>query len=351
VLRGGSVDLVVGTRDDRTSASWRGLVTCGSPWACPVCTAHISDDRTTNIGLVLDTVRAQGCLVVMVTFTVRHSNRDSLRKVWSGVSKGWTACTSGGEWQAVRDALGVDFVRAVEVTHSDNGWHVHVHAALVLPATVAALGDQAAGSLIFDIVDGMWRRWDRAATRAGLRPGLRGVGSDWRVVGPKEDIGDYLGKWGTNVEGWGVAEELGLWDAKKGRRGSRSPWQILAGLVDGTSVDEEQDLALWQEWEGGSKGKRRIHASRGFWTLAHVQERKDAEIAADVLVCEDDTVVMTLELRDWKLVTAARCDWVMMEWAVMGRVDWCWGLLEALRRKQFETQTKIRKGSFKRRRR
>jgi len=330
-----TVDLVVGVRDGVPVGSWKGLVSCGSPWACPVCTARISDERTRQIGAVLDSVRAGGSLVVMVTFTVRHTRRDALAKVWGGVTAGWGAATSGRAWNDIRTLWKPAYVRALEVTHGENGWHVHIHAAIVIP-NVMPLGEvRTMGSVILDMVEGMWTRWDSAATAAGLSPGLRSVGSDWRIITPDEKIQDYLGKWGDDVEGWGVAQELGLWDAKKGLKG-RTPWQILAGVADGSAEDLDGDTALWKEWETVSKGKRRIHTSRGFWKLADVVVRSDEEIAADVDAQADDVVILSLGRKDWALVVAARCDWVLLEWAVEGRAGDCFELLRLLRLRSFQ---------------
>lgn len=118
------------------SASWVGLQTCGSTWACPACAEAIQAARQGDVTEMLARARAMGLLVAFITFTVRHHRTNSLGEVWSEVGDAWRRTTSGDPraWNEDRDEFGVvGYLRLWETTVSDTaGWHVHVHALVFL---------------------------------------------------------------------------------------------------------------------------------------------------------------------------------------------------------------------------
>ncbi|OLM28905.1 hypothetical protein Ae717Ps2_6024c [Pseudonocardia sp. Ae717_Ps2] len=77
-------------------------------------------------------------------------------------------------------------------------------------------------------------------------------GIDVRVGnGAVEKMGKYISKLAFETAG-------GRW--KRGKRGSRTPFQILADAID---TGNERDVALWQEWEQGSHGMQQLVWSNG----------------------------------------------------------------------------------------
>ncbi|MCA1835172.1 MAG: hypothetical protein LC721_02040 [Actinobacteria bacterium] len=65
---------------------------------------------------------------------------------------------------------------------------------------------------------------------------------------------------------------------KRGREGSRTPFEILA---DGLATGLADDINLWWEWERSSHGRRQMVWSRGLKKLAGVDEITDEDAAAE----------------------------------------------------------------------
>lgn len=249
-------------------AGFGGLHTCGSVWACPVCASKIQGKRREEVATAL----GGWCGAVgMVTLTMRHRQGQSLAALWSGVSRAWGRVTSGRWWKDAQAHYGIEgWLRVVEVTHGKNGWHVHVHAAVLLPVGTGSDELDALG------VD-MFARWSSALVSSGFAaPLLRSGGMDARLIYGAEVLGDYFTKTQyTPAES--AAGELAGGGTKSGRGGNRTPFEILADLY--THGDAE-DLDLWHEWEAGSKGRRQLTWSRGLRErLLTEPELTDQELA------------------------------------------------------------------------
>lgn len=291
-------------------AGFGGLQSCGSPWACPVCASKIAAERQGELAAALSTWSAAGRGVVMVTLTMRHDRGQSLRSLWDAQAYAWHAATSGRAWTADQQALGVVMprtirtgaragevveevrvptVRVVEVTHGDAGWHVHVHALLWLARPVSDATADELGQRLFG-------RWSAALVRKGLRaPLLRSGGMEAHAgQGDLSDFGDYFTK-AQYAGSESLAAEMVRADGKAARRQNRTPFQVAADVVALGLVD---DLAIWHEWERGSRGRRQIQWSPGLRELVGLlhAERTDEEIAADDLAGE---TVAWIEAEDW----------------------------------------------------
>lgn len=268
--------------DGQRHAGVAGVVHCGSVWACPVCSAKIAAQRSAMVGEVLRRWVERGGSVAMVTLTVRHSKGDPLATVWDAVSAGWRAATRSSAWDQLQRVYGTEMVtgkgsraalryripsiRVVEVTHGANGWHVHVHALLLLRGGVEV--DQ-----VPQIGASMWGRWDRAVQRAGLRGGdlaqmdAHLIRWDPRGVTP---LAEYFAK---------ATYEVTLAGNKSARGGNRTPFQVLACMVEYASGelvqgdnDAARDRRIWGEWERSSRGRRQIGITNG---LLDVLEMRD----------------------------------------------------------------------------
>src|SRR5690606_39143584 len=78
VLTGGEVTVKVSGRGGHRSAGFGGLATCGSVWACPVCSAKIAVRRASEVEQALNWNVERGGTVVFATLTVRHRRGQSL---------------------------------------------------------------------------------------------------------------------------------------------------------------------------------------------------------------------------------------------------------------------------------
>jgi len=269
------------------------LVTCGSIWCCPLCAEKILAGRVDELLSAIDNWTAQGGRVAMVTLTMRHRVGQALSELWGRLSKAWGAAS--GDYRSSRDALAdVDgWVRRVEATHGRNGWHLHVHALLFLRGETT---EEAARSM----GEAMFAAWSKRLQRDGLDAPVRHQGGlDVKLLEldqAREHVAGYLAK-GT-YEASSAALELAGGMAKGGRRGNRSPFEVLRDLV---ANGEARDLAIWREWEQASKGRRAITWRQGFRAqlLAEV-EQTDEELAEDGR--DEGSIVAWIEPGDWESI-------------------------------------------------
>ncbi|OLM28012.1 hypothetical protein Ae717Ps2_6862c [Pseudonocardia sp. Ae717_Ps2] len=166
----------------------------------------------------------------------------------------------------------------MEGTHTDlNGWHLHIHALLIFPTDVSAE--------IPALTCEVYTRWPRAGEEGMSATAEHGI--DVRVGnGAVEKMGKYISKLAFETAG-------GRW--KRGKRGSRTPFQILADAID---TGNERDVALWQEWEQGSHGMQQLVWSNASSSAAG-HRVKDEEIA------EEDgggELAGVLPARSWKKI-------------------------------------------------
>jgi hypothetical protein len=160
----------------------------------------------------------------------------------------------------------VPVIRAVEVTHGEHGWHVHIHALLLLrdgvtEEQVHAIGDRA------------FSRWHDGLVAKGMPAPSYEHGVDCRRLNG-DSAAVTLSEYFTKVQ-YSAAAEVARGSQKEGRRDNRTPFQLLAGVVAG----DADDLDLWHEWEKGSHGRRQITWSKGLRDqLGLVVELTDEEV-------------------------------------------------------------------------
>lgn len=255
-----------------------GLCSCGSVWACPVCNAKIMARRSDELNAAITTWHARGGRVGLLTLTLRHSRSDSLDSCWSVLSGAWKRVVDGRVWRKWRDRLGSPgYVRAVEVTHGGNGWHVHIHLLLFLRNV----------QVLEDFEEWIIPKWVRSVQALGFAAPT-GDGQDLRLISGCSDpaVADYLTKASDNL-----GLELTHSQGKTARRANATvpPWQLLTDVLEDGDADA---LDLWTEWEEGSRGRRQINWSRGLRELLDLTaEKSDEDIAAET-PGDDDLVLI-----------------------------------------------------------
>nr|WP_176451871.1 protein rep [Propionibacterium freudenreichii] len=272
----------VGVRCSDGRAGFAGLQSCGSVWACPVCNAKIMARRGLELGAAVETWTKHGGRVAFMTFTVRHSRKDSLTAVWDGVASGWRRVTSGKGWTSDQLRHGVEgFVRVVEVTHGRNGWHVHLH---VLVFLVGDFGDALA------LHRSMFGRWERGVLAAGLGTPLARA-QDVQQMSAATGL-DHLARYLSKAQFQGkIGHELTNSQSKTARSAlsTRSTWEVLGDAANGLA----KEVGLWFEWEKGSRGRRQIGWSAGLRDrLGLMVEESDDVIAAEEVGSVADTVAL-----------------------------------------------------------
>ena len=300
--------------DSEQRASWSGLRVCGSPWACPVCAARISEGRARELESAIRAARKRGWTVYFATITIRHYGEDSLRVLLPALEAGWRWAWSG-RWLAggpataraeaqtgFRARHGVQgYVRALELTWGrETGWHPHQHLLLFCAAATSAEAIQA----------DLTARWTSACNRAGSR--LHRLDRATAAVDVRAADGDgamaaYLAKGGDGHR-WGAAREAVKGQQKLGHGGVRySPVELLAlHLAHG----ETEASVAWRDYAAATYGRHQIQWSRRLRTLLLGSEESPSDLDLATAAPRDRTCVAILGKAAWAVVLGhdARAD-------------------------------------------
>ena len=303
-------DGVVEVRYRNGVAGYHGVTTCGSVWACPVCSAKIQSARRQEVQAVLDWAISQGLVLGFGTMTLRHNKNQPLAKIWGGLGACFRAVRTDRavrnrrSWFMADIDTGVStmpYIRTQEVTYSyENGWHPHVHMVYFFrPGTTQEDVDALA--------DNEFKVWKRTALAEGLGEPLRDL-YEIKLLNPQDSadvtedvqrVANYLTKATLGQPAQeapkeslsqvikGTSYEMQGSMTKKARAGSRTPAQILHDVYETNNAD---DMELWWEYEKVSKGRHSLDYSRGLLDLVGVRQRSDEEVAAEDVGGRRDTV-------------------------------------------------------------
>ncbi|WP_341894301.1 protein rep [Ferrovibrio terrae] len=233
-------------RTSHGSLHYAGLETCGSVWTCPVCAARVAEARRDEVEKIMDAHTSMGGAVYMATFTIRHHAFQRCGDLRASLVEAWRRVQQGSVWQGLKERYGIiGTIRALEVTHGQNGWHPHLH---LLICTKRILSDVQQSAL----ADGLWNRWSSSLHRGGLGSATRDA-FQFDRCGTAADAGAYVAK-------WGAASELVKGHAKLARGGGMSPWQLLREAGAGS----KEAANLFREYAKAFKGARQLTWSVGF---------------------------------------------------------------------------------------
>jgi len=292
VLRASAVHLRRGA-DGR--ASWDGVVTCGSPWACPCCAGRIQSERAEEVRQLVARGRADALGTVMLTLTIRHALGHELSVTRAGLGRAWKRFQQSRVWKRVRQSYGVaGFVRALEIKHGRTaGWHPHIHVLLLVSEWEAAERDLQAE------LSGLWR----AAVVRELGVEHEPDDEHGCHVAPAYDA-EYIAKMGLEI-----AHSI-----SKVRGPSRSPFELLEDARRG----DAQSRALWLDYTKATKGKRPLEWSRGLRKRFGLNETTDEELAARAVAESDTVTVLELSRSQWEAVHKVNGATTLLELAETG---------------------------------
>jgi len=291
-VRYGVADVAVEHHSDGYAFT-SGLQTCGSIWACPICSYKIRVKRAAEIATAIARHRANGGTVLLLTLTTQHSFGEALDDVWSAVQGAWQYITSHSRYRALRDRLGIGFVRTVEVMFGVNGWHPHLHVLLFIDTPVDPFDTPDEYREIAQVFHDLWVR--RMETKHA-RDVRSSVGVDLRPV--KDDGADGVGMYCTKA-----GYEVALADGKAGRTStSRHPFAIAHDAVETGDVAE---IKLFREWVRSSHGRRMWTWSQGLRQKLRLGvEKSDEELAAEAEISVER--ICTISPTLWKAIIATR---------------------------------------------
>ena len=285
------------------TASYKGLQTCGSVWACPVCSAKISERRRVELQSAIALHKASGGQVLLATFTNPHYLGDNLAEVLAGQAKALAYLNSGrAAVQLFSDMGCVGQVRALEVTHGrlrvlNNGWHPHYHVLLFVRSGLDLVAFRAR----------LFVRWAAACIKSGLKaPSLE--------HGVRLDDGSKAAAYASK---WGLESEMTKGHTKKANHGE-TPFDLLRAYLEN---GDKHASALFREFAETFKGKRQLHWSKGLKKLFGIGETTDEELAEkqenkasllgaisleqwrEILRVEGRAIVLQLATKGWEAVS------------------------------------------------
>ena len=249
----------------------------------------IMRERARVLEVAVDTwlAGAPGRAVAVFTGTVAHSRGQALADVWANLSTCWNGITSHRRWkhpeEGARRRYGVaHFYKSVEVTVGGNGWHVHQHTLFFLERALSADELEALDATLYDL-------WSAAAVRKGYRAPSRAHGVDLQqTTADAGRVAAYVTKGMT----WSAAAEVTGGAVKDAKGDNRTPFQVLDDVAG--ALDEGEwpaaDVALWREWERGSKRRHQSGWSHGAKAALEVLEVKDEDVDLDELLEELENV-------------------------------------------------------------
>lgn len=272
------IQVLKGATTDK--AFYNGLQVCAMPWTCPVCATKISERRRHEVSKAIKQAEALGLQVFLLTLTVPHGLGDDVNEILDKMMNAWKRLWQGKAGMQLRNALGLfGHIRALEVTYGENGFHPHFHALLFFhPQQTTPAGW---GMLL--------PRWQASAVRSGLPRPSDSHGC--RIDGGSK-AASYVSK-GV----WGLESEVTKGHVKSGRKGSRTPFDLLRDYMHG----DRHAGALWRVYVDAFTGRRQLHWSVGLRKLLSIAELTDEEIANKP---EDEQALLLSRITDeqWRII-------------------------------------------------
>ena len=273
------------------SAFYSGLVTCGSVWACPVCSAKVQQRRRGEVSEAIDWAHENGLQSVMVTLTFPHCNWHKLKKLLLQQRMALQRLRAGGPWNRFKQRFGYHYlIRALEVTHGENGWHPHVHELWFVDGNADA--DEMQTVIL--------RMWESACQRAGLNTSANREAFHKHSVDIKGHCSnsDYLAKQDDSRH-WGADREIATATTKAGKAKGLHPFGLLARAADG----DRRAGRLFLTYALAMKGQRQLVWSPGLKRVVGLREITDESLAEQRKEAAD--LLGMLSSEDWKRVRSA----------------------------------------------
>lgn len=305
-------DLALVRPGDRDSYHYKGLVTCGSVWVCPLCATKIQERRRQEVVQAIAWAMNQYSTALMVSFTFPHRVEQPLALLLKLQAEALATMRGSRAFKQLMASIGHSGrIRALEVTHGENGWHPHTHELLFVKAERVPVNhfEQVAPWVQCRLAD----LWLRACRKVGLFVEARDREADFLRYGVDVQIGNegaagYLAKLDDQTQ-WGLSHELTKSSSKQGRRAGAHPFK----LADGTTT-----AGLFLEYVHAMKGARQLVWSRGLKAAVGVQDKTDQELAQEETARAADRIELTPTA--WRFVLGNDARWELTQAAKSGGV-------------------------------
>jgi len=290
-------------RPEFMQAHYRGIATCGSVWACPVCASVIQERRRLELEHLVQWAGDQELQAIMVTFTFPHTSFDTLSDLLGCLADAFKRFRTGGPFRRFKDLLGfLGLVRSLEVTHGANGWHPHTHELWLVDPSVG-----------MEIRQRLVELWERACVAAGLLDpndlakveAFRRHSVDVKL---NATSGQYLAKQDSSRK-WGITHEVAKATSKAGKAKGVHPHEFLVRKGPG-------DEARYFEYLEAMKGRRQLFWSPGLKGRCGLDDVDDQVIAEEASDPAD--LLGNLVQDEWEFIRSKRVVAQVLEAAEVG---------------------------------
>lgn len=286
---------------DRDSYHYKGLVTCGNVWVCPICAAKIQERRRQEVEQAITWAKEQGRAGYVASFTFPHRVDEPLKQLLKLQRAALAHMRSSKGYRSLMERCkNIGRIRSLEVTHGQNGWHPHTHELLFLDPEVPAAWLREELSAL----------WLKSCTKVGLFRPDRDKEEDFLrysvdVRAGDEGTADYLAKMDDQSQ-WGISHELTKSSSKQGKRSGVHPFELAI----------RADPALFLEYVDAMKGQRQLIWSRGLKAAVGIDEKTDEEVAKEETAKVTDFIPVTPSA--WEVVLGNDARWELLNAAAQG---------------------------------
>lgn len=228
-------------------AHYKQLMICGSVWACPVCSAKITERRKIELE---NAPRLNEFSKFMVTYTIQHNRGDDLKDLHADLVAGLRMMkNSRGYKDLIKRLHIVGTVRGMEVTVSNiNGWHPHIHELGFSTLDQGEINaEELREELSYYFIKAMQKRGRYVHDEIGVN------------VRTDHVVASYVAKMGEGEKSqWGAIAEITKSPVKAGRDEDHfHPFELL-DMVIAKNKDAER---MYIEYAVTMKGKRQLSYS------------------------------------------------------------------------------------------
>lgn len=306
-------------------ARFHRLAVCGDVWRCPVCAPYIAAERAKELRRVGREHLDSGGGALLVTLTFRHHVGDDLVDLLSRFA---AAREDLYRQRAFRDLLAsvgyVGDVRTLEVTHGKNGWHPHTHDLLLIESPLPSEGEEIERILeiggesltvrarrpspLLQFGQDLFRLWRKAARKQGLEVVRDGFKVRATLQDTTEDEWDALTGYMQDRHevdfggNWDAAREMTGAASKLGRKGGRTPMQLLADFALDGDIEAGQ---LFQVYAAAFKGRRQLSWSSSLKKKYPPVEPEKSDVEAAEHVPAEYVRWASISWSTWKKVLRA----------------------------------------------
>jgi hypothetical protein len=278
--------------DEFKKAHYKGLERCASVWLCPLCSAKISERRRVELVSAIASAQMMGLQVFMMTLTIPHGIGDDVKLIKHKMLNAWRKMTTSRAGKDMRKLLNVQgTIRALEVTHGQNGFHPHFHVLIFTSSTSTPQTFQSA----------FYPLWLDACIKSGLP-------APSEARGLKVDDGSKAAHYASK---WGLEDEMtkGHTKTSKGEKGM-TPWDFLRDIL---LTDSKRSEGLFRVYADTFKGSRQLYWSNGLKSKLAVSDITDDELVH----IEQETSYELAELTpdQWRAVLKTRSEAALLDLA------------------------------------